>query len=199
MSRTANNGSNVRAELLDAAIDLLRSKGTTGATARAICSRVGVGPPALYHHYGNLERLHHAAVAAAFEQVVACYEPAARAGGPLRSLRTSWSMLMRFTRENPKMFGLVNQQVVQGKMPAGTRRAFHQLVSDLTELSTTEELRYDPLTMAKILWSGGMGAAGFIAGESLAGRDEPALAEAMLETLLASLVTGKTMPSGMDG
>lgn len=178
---------NVRDELLLAAIELLRREGVSGATARAICNQVGVAPPALYHHYGSLDRLHQAAVDAAFERVAACYEPARAAGGPLRSIHNSWRMLMQFARENPQMYGLISQRIVQGEMPPLACTAFEQMVADLAELAAECTLRHDPVTAAKLLWAGGLGAATFIAGEAMGGGEDPSLGEVMLEALLATL------------
>ena len=178
---------NVRDRLLLAAIDLLRNEGISGATARAICNQVGVAPPALYHHYGSLDSLHSAAVNAAFERVAACYEPARAAGGPLRSIQNSWRMLMQFARENPQMYGLISQRIVQGEMPPLARTAFDQMVADLADLANQRPLRHDPVTAAKLLWAGGLGAATFIAGEAMGGVDDPGLGEVMLDALLASL------------
>lgn len=179
---------NVRDELLSAAIELLRTDGAAGATARAICNQVGVGPPALYHHYGSLDRLHHAAVDAAFEKVVACYESAETAGGPLPSIRNSWRMLMQFARENPQMYGLINQQIIQGKMPPLAQNAFDQMVADLARLAQQQPLRHDPATAAKMLWAGGLGAATFIASAALGGEMDLSLGDVMLEALLDALL-----------
>src|SRR5690606_6737923 len=186
---------NVRDELLSAAIELLRTDGAAGATARAICNQVGVGPPALYHHYGSLDRLHHAAVDVAFEKVVACYSSAEQAGGPLHSIRNSWHMLMQFARENPQMYGLINQQIIQGKMPPLAQNAFDQMVADLALLAQQQPLRHNPATAAKMLWAGGLGAATFIASAALGGEmglsisDQVnlSLGDVMLEALLDSL------------
>ena len=178
---------NVRDELLSAAIDLLQSDGAAGATARAICNQVGVGPPALYHHYGSLDRLHHAAVDAAFDKVVACYSSAEEAGGPLQSIRNSWGMLMQFARDNPQMYGLINQQIIRGKMPPLAQNAFNQMVADLTLLAQQQPLRHDPATAAKMLWAGGLGAATFIASAALGGERDLSLGEVILQALLDSL------------
>lgn len=153
----------VREALLDAALALLRLGGPSGATARAICDRVGVGAPALYHYFGSLERLHHAAVDLAFEQVAACYAPVGEDGDPYASMCRSWELLMAFARENPHLYGLINQQLVKGEMPPLARRAFDQLVADLALLNANRPLRKTPEQAAAILWAGGLGAADYVA------------------------------------
>ena len=81
----------------------------------------------------------------------------------------------------------VSQRIVQGEMPPLARTALDQMVADLAELANQRPLRHDPVTAAKLLWAGGLGAATFIAGEAMGGVDDPGLGEVMLDALLASL------------
>ena len=51
-----------RDRILQAAGEFFSQKGTANTSIREICSRAGVGPPALYYHFGSKDNL--------FQQVV---------------------------------------------------------------------------------------------------------------------------------
>jgi len=94
---------------------------------------------------------------------------------------------MQFARDNPQMYGLINQQIIRGKMPPLAQNAFNQMVADLTLLAQQQPLRHDPATAAKMLWAGGLGAATFIASAALGGERDLSLGEVILQALLDSL------------
>ena len=77
----------VKQELLQAAKTLLSMQGREGATMRAICAEVGVTPPTLYHHFGDLQGLHKAAIDETYLQVAAAYHEGTEEKGPLKGIR----------------------------------------------------------------------------------------------------------------
>lgn len=178
--------SNARQALLDCAIRLLAAGGQQEATARAICSEVGVKAPALYHHYGDLNGLYQAAIDSAFEQVVTCYPLVA--DGPLEKVRESWLLFMRFATEQPRLALIVVQQTINGETPSMVLRAFRSLVGDLGELAMQGRLTTSPERAAQLLWSAALGAAALAARATEDERLDASVSASMLELLLAGLV-----------
>jgi AcrR family transcriptional regulator len=181
--------STVKDELLDAAIELLQEAGPQGATARAICDLVGVKQPSLYHHYGQLEKLHQEAVTAVFQRVAHLYSPASPLQTPEQSIRHSWQMFIHFCHQNPLLFSFINEQLVKGKLPDFVGLAFQQLVDDLIQLGQGQPLALPPFQAAELLWAGANGAATLAAAAHNRGEVDLELADVLLDALLAYLMT----------
>lgn len=181
--------STVKIDLLNAAIELLKENGPAAATARAICDKVGVKQPALYHYYGHLDALHQAAVEAVFEQFVALYEPANKAGSPVKSIRNSWEQLCRFAYENPKLYKILNVEIIDGWLPPSVEEAFNQMVADLQTLHDVNRLTLEPMKAAQLLWAAGNGAATLMASARFHSDIDTSVPTAMLDGLLKVLVT----------
>lgn len=177
----------VKEALLESAVRLLAAHGRIGATTRAICAEVGVGAPTLYHHYGDLNGLHQAAIRQAFTAVSACYRPRAAGGDPLQSVRDSWNMLMKFAQDHPRMCRLVIQQTINREMEPGISSIFDNIVSDLTELHQEGKMAIAPATAAYMFWAGAIGAAALLAHGGQGMPVDDSVAQVMLEALLAAL------------
>jgi AcrR family transcriptional regulator len=178
---------NVKEALLESALRLLAAHGRDGATTRAICAEVGVGAPTLYHHWGDLNSLHQAAIRQAFTAISACYRPRAQGSDPLQSVRDSWSMLMKFAQEHPRMCRLVIQQTINREMEPGVSTIFDSIVSDLNELYQEGKMAMAPATAAYMFWAGAIGAAALLAHGEQGKPVDDSVAQVMLEALLAAL------------
>ena len=177
----------VKDALLESAMRLLAAHGRVGATTRAICAEVGVGAPTLYHHYGDLNGLHQAAIRQAFTAVSGCYRPRAEGSDPLQSVRDSWNMLMKFAQEHPRMCRLVIQQTINREMEPGVSSIFDNIVSDLNELYQEGKMVIAPATAAYMFWAGAIGAAALLAHGEQGKPVDDSVAQVMLEALLAAL------------
>ena len=177
----------VKDALLESAMRLLAAHGRDGATTRAICAEVGVGAPTLYHHYGDLNGLHQAAIQQAFTAVSACYRPRAEGSDPLQSVRDSWSMLMKFAQEHPRMCRLVIQQTINRETQPGVSTIYDSIVSDLNELYQEGTMVMAPATAAYMFWAGAIGAAALLAHGEQGKPVDDSVAQVMLEALLAAL------------
>ncbi|MDP2005325.1 MAG: TetR/AcrR family transcriptional regulator [Rubrivivax sp.] len=191
----------VKQALLDSAVRLLGAQGPSGATARAVCAEVGVGAPALYHHYGDLPSLHRAAVNAAFDRVAVCYRPRSARRDALQSVRDSWALFMQFAAEQPTLCRLVVQQVASGDAPPSVVAAYTRMVADLGELRAQGRLARPPADAAQMLWAAALGAAVLVACAAQDDRLDPNLNLPVLEALLAALLTdpvqaGTRRPAG---
>lgn len=172
----------VRLRLLKAATRLLSEAGVEGATARAICAMVGVKAPTLYHYFGDLSRLHAAAVNAAFLTVAAEYRRESRSGGPLNGVRQAWLIFMQFARREPRITRLLIARVLNGQTPPAVQLTLRQVQGDLEKLDAQGKLAAPAAKAIRILWTAAIGAA------SLATtRDDPENAEALLDAVLSAL------------
>lgn len=198
MSRLKQTGSGrpietagrVKQDLLDVAIRLLSTVGREGATARAICDEARVGAPAMYHHYGDLNGLHQAAVNETFRKVAARYQRSARTKGPLQGIRDAWAVLMNFAHEQPRMCRIVIQKILAGEPPQAVAGTLQNVAKDLAKLEVQGALRCSPEFAAQLLWTGALGAACFTSierGDDLLKDRE--IQQAMLDALLNSVVT----------
>ena len=167
---------------MQATIELLKTAGPAGATARAICAEVGVKQPALYYHYGQLDNLHNQAVSAVFQQMADYYPPSGSTASAFDSIRSSWQLFTRFSLENPSLFSFVNGQIVKGELPESVSLAFANLVKDLELAASIKTLRMSAFDAAQMLWAGANGAATLAAASRV-----NEVAEQMLEALLAYL------------
>lgn len=191
----------VKEALLESAVRLLATHGREGATTRAICAEVGVGAPTLYHHYGDLNGLHQAAIRHAFTTISACYRPRAQGSDPLQSVRDSWNMLMKFALEHPRMCRLVIQQTINREMEPGVSSIYDNIVSDLNELYQAGQMVMAPTTAAYMFWAGAIGAAALLAHGEQGKPVDDSVAQVMLEALLAALFTHPAieLPAGARG
>lgn len=148
----------VRQRLLMATRILLSTDGTKAATARAICARAGVQAPSLYHHFGDLQRLHMAAVNASFLEIMAGYRRHSRAVGTPAAIAGAWQGLLLFAKREPQMARLLVQSVVEGRTPAALDLTIRRLTADLTRMEQAGELRVSGEAAAKMLWTASVGA-----------------------------------------
>lgn len=172
----------VRQRLLKSAARLLSEAGLEGATARAICADVGVTAPTLYHYFGDLGRLHAAAVNAAFLTVAAEYRREARSGGALNGVRQAWSIFMTFARSEPRMARLLISRVLDGGNLPAVRLTLRQLQGDLDKLDAAGQLAVPPRRAVRMLWTASVGAAAFATID-----EEEATADLLLDAVLAAI------------
>lgn len=178
----------VKQELLLAAMHLLSSKGRRGATMRAICSEVGVTPPTLYHHFGDLEGLHKAAIDESYMQVAAAYHEGADEQGPLKGIRDGWATFLQFAYSEPNMCRIVIQQIMLGEPPRLVADTLRGLADDLLQFHSKGLLKYPPRQTAELLWISALGALTYaVSREGAGGQEDLLLQKATLDIALEAL------------
>lgn len=191
-NRADAGSGNIKQELLLATIRLLNEKGREGATMRAICAEVGVTPPTLYHHYGDLQGLHQAAIDQTYLSIAKVYQDSAEKEGALKGMRVSWGTLLEFARSEPNMCRIVLQQVAEGSTPDVVTQSLQAIAADLSHFHRQGLLKYSPEDCAQLLWMTGLGALTYIVSK----RDEAELQELglpfeSLEFTLQAIFGGK--------
>jgi AcrR family transcriptional regulator len=99
-----------RRAILDAAGELLASGGEAGLSIREVCSRAGVTPPTVYHHFGDKAALVDRVVEECFtefDQAAAKRTPPA---DPVEALRWAADGYLRYGVERPTHYRLMFQQ-----------------------------------------------------------------------------------------
>ncbi|MOA05248.1 Bacterial regulatory protein, tetR family [compost metagenome] len=167
---------------------LLSSKGRDGATMRAICAEVGVTPPTLYHHYGDLHGLHKAAIDETYMQVAKAYHGGTEEKGPLKGIRDGWATFLHFAYTEPNMCRIVIQQIMAGEPPSMVSDTLRGLADDLVQFDGKGILRYPPTETAQLLWMGALGALTYaVSREGAATAQDLNLQANMLDIIVTAL------------
>jgi AcrR family transcriptional regulator len=117
-----------RERILAAAAELLTEAHGEPVSTRAICTRADVGPPTLYHHFGDKDGLFEAVVAQRFAEHLTEARAVPGSGDPVADLRRGWEFQLDFGRKNPEFYVLMYAQ------PGQTRRAAKDAHADLVAL-----------------------------------------------------------------
>jgi len=194
--KSSDNEGQVKRDLLKSAVRLLSADGRKGATARAICAEVGVGAPAMYHHYGDLAGLHKAAIDETFRKVAATYRQSTKTTGPLQGIRDSWALFMHIAHEEPRICRIVIEHILAGEIPRAIESNLRYIAKDLANLKAQGTLRYSPEFAAQLLWVAAIGSICVTATERKDGdAASPAIQESMVDVILNSLFTKPVVPA----
>lgn len=131
-----------RAEILQAATDVLESEGPDGLTMQAVAARVGVRAPSLYKHVPGRDALVRLVAEAAATDLGAALDGAAPPGTPAADgLVAAAHALRRFARARPAAFRLVFSAGSEAARPDPevTRRAAATVVRLAGELAGPDD------------------------------------------------------------
>lgn len=127
---TAERKSDTRQELLEAAASLISDAPGQSVPLRAICDRVGVKLPTLYHFFGSKEGLLEAVIEYGFDQYLQLKHSTESTGDPIEDIRHGWDAHVQFGLDNAGFYALMYGQVTPHRRPAaaaGPRTALLQL------------------------------------------------------------------------
>ncbi len=153
-------GERLRAALMEATVELLLERGSSDQLSiRAVTSRAGVSPTALYLHFADKQELLRAVCDEAFEELIAFLEQAAaEADGDARAqLEAMGLAYLKFARHRPALYRVLF--ATPGRFGGGERppeqdpgkRALEALVEVTTRAVPDDP---DPLGVALQLWTG---------------------------------------------
>ncbi len=110
------SGDQLRAEILQAARDLLAATGSAEEVSiRAVSEVVGVSAPSIYRHFADKDALIDAVVAEVFGDFDDVMQAAAAdADNPIDRLRLQGMAYVRFAREHPEQYRLATTQSTGG-------------------------------------------------------------------------------------
>jgi AcrR family transcriptional regulator len=99
-----------RRAILDAAGELLASGGEAGLSIREVCSRAGVTPPTVYHHFGDKAALVDRVVEECFTEFDRAAAKRTPPADPVEALRWAADGYLRYGVEHPTHYRLMFQQ-----------------------------------------------------------------------------------------
>ncbi|MBM7365760.1 TetR/AcrR family transcriptional regulator [Gordonia hydrophobica] len=120
-----------RERLLEAAAELIAASPGEEISLRAVCERVGVRMPTLYHFFGSKEGLLDAVVEHGFELYLSAKAAHESSGDPIQDLRDGWDAHVAFGLANPGFYTLMYGQVRPGDVRPALARPT-QMLRELT-------------------------------------------------------------------
>ena len=130
---TLETKADTRTRLLQAAADLVAHAPGEEISLRAVCDRVGVKMPTLYHFFGSKQGLIDALVEWGFELYMAEKLAGESSGDPIQDLRDGWDVHVAFGLVYPGLYTLMYGTVRPGYAPAehaGPSDALRRLTAD---------------------------------------------------------------------
>jgi AcrR family transcriptional regulator len=184
-----------RAAIVDAAASLLRESGPGAVTTRGVADRAGVQAPTIYRLFGDKDGLLEAVaehVMAEFVADKAAGVAAAAAADvdPLDDLRTSWRKQIEFGLANPAVFRLLSDPERVSGSPAA-RMGRQILQARVHRLAAAGRLRVPEAHAVDLIQAAGIGTIQTLLATPRERRD-PALGDAMMDAVLARILTDAT-------
>ncbi|GAA4753923.1 TetR/AcrR family transcriptional regulator [Gordonia alkaliphila] len=116
-----------RERLLEAAVELTAELPGSEISLRAVCDRVGVRMPTLYHYFGNKDGLLDAVAEYGFNLYLSAKANRESSGDPIQDLRDGWDAHVAFGLANPGLYTLMYGQVRPGDARPATSRPTQML------------------------------------------------------------------------
>jgi AcrR family transcriptional regulator len=192
MTEAIGGVTDTRTRIVDVAARLLREHGPSAVTTRRVAEAAGVQAPAIYRLFGDKDGLLEAVaehVMSGYVTSKAAVVQAAQAGDvdPLDDLRTGWDTQISFGLANPSLFRLLSDpDRVRGSAAARAGRAILQ--GRIRRVAAAGRLRVSEQRAADLVQAAGIGTIQTLLATPADDRD-PDLAEAMLEAVLAQILT----------
>jgi AcrR family transcriptional regulator len=188
-----------RARIVDVAAQLLRDEGPGAVTTRGVAALAGVQAPAIYRLFGDKDGLLEAVaehVMSTFVSAKSAYVSAATDAGvdPLDDLRDGWNSQIAFGVANPALFRLLGDPA-RVRLSEAAQSGRRVLEARVRRVAASGRLRVSEERAVGMIQAAGTGAIQMI----LATRPEqqdPGLAEAMYEAVLARILTPAPEPDG---
>lgn len=161
-------GAELRGEVLQAAMDLLRDSGDVDAVSvRAVAQRVGVSVPSIYRHFADKSALIDAVCEQVFEALHLRMRAAAQgAVDPFEALRAQGNAYVHFALENAEHYRIVMMTEHGGAEQDADRiiagGAFGYLVESVRECQAAGVYSGDPVEVAMGLWAAAHGVAALL-------------------------------------
>jgi AcrR family transcriptional regulator len=120
-----------KAEILDAAWDIVRAEGLAALSLRDMAKRVGMQAPSLYQYYDSKNAIYDAMFAEGNRQLLARYTKLRETDDPIRDLRVGARLFVEFCAEDAARYQLLFQRTIPGFEPSPESYAVALEVFDL--------------------------------------------------------------------
>ena len=186
------NRSQTRANIIEAAAELLHEDGPAALTTRGVAQRAGVQAPTIYRLFGDKDGLLEAVAEHVMETYVtakaAVVDAAAQAGvDPMQDLRDGWHSQIEFGLGNPTLFRLLSDpDRVRGSVAAESGRRV--LEARVHRVAETGRLRVSEQRAVGLIQAAGIGAIQTLLAMPEEVRDA-GLADEIFEAILRQMLT----------
>lgn len=148
----------LRERIVRAAAELLASGGRGAVTTRAVASRVGVSPPAIYRLFGEKDGLLSAVGEYGYARFIAAKSPLRPTDDPVDDLRSAWSLAVEFGLSNPSLFLLIYGEPGSAAMADAVRGGAQRMHARIRRVAAAGRLRVEESLAADILQATARGA-----------------------------------------
>jgi AcrR family transcriptional regulator len=116
--RRAERREATRAEILEAAWELMREHGVAGLSLRDLGQKVGMRAQSLYSYFDSKDAIYDALFAHGFREHLERRREIARTGDPRADFRVACRMYVDFCLEDPARYQLLFQRTIPGFEPS---------------------------------------------------------------------------------
>lgn len=181
---TPTRKGDTREALLTAAAELISATPGQDVPLRAICDRVGVKLPTLYHFFGNKQGLLDAVIDYGFDRYLSVKRDHEPSGDPVADIRDGWDAHVEFGLANPGFYALMYGQVCPGVRPQAQQQP-HEILLGLTRTAAEQDrLTVSPQRAADHILAANVGVTLFLI---TASEPDLALSAAVREATLAAI------------
>jgi AcrR family transcriptional regulator len=149
--------SDMRANLVEVAAQLLHDHGPAAVTTRAVAQAAGLQPPAIYRVFGDKDGLLDAVAEHVFAAYVAEKALVADNGDPIEDLRAGWDTHVGFGLANAALFGLLTDPGRGTRSPAAAA-GLEVLRARVRRVAATGRLRVAEERAVDLIHAAGTGA-----------------------------------------
>lgn len=140
-----------KAEILDAAWELVRAEGLAALSLRDLATRVGMRPPSLYSYFDSKHAIYDAMFLQGNRELLARYEAMPEGDDPVEDLREGARLFVQFGVEDPARAQLLFMRTIPGFEPSA---ATYDVAKRIVELGKDRMARAGIDSRDFDLWTG---------------------------------------------
>ena len=116
--RSAARREATKAEILDAAWEIVRAEGLAALSLRDLARKVGMRAPSLYQYFDSKHAIYDAMFAQGNRELLERYGRLGPSGDAVRDLRAGARLFVEFSAEDPARYQLLFQRTIPGFEPS---------------------------------------------------------------------------------
>lgn len=197
MAETRTDGASrleTRARIVECAARLLRERGASAVTVRAVAQAAGMQAPTIYRFFEDKDALLDAVAEHVFATYVAGKSLAEESDDPVADLRAGWDTHIGFGLANAQLMGLLTDPARETPSPA-VAAGLEVLATRVHRVAAIGRLRVPEKRAVELIHAAGTGTVLALLSTPPEQRD-PGLADAMYEAVMRSVLTdGPALPA----
>ena len=183
---------NVKARILDAAIEMLTAGGPEAVTTRAVAEAAGIQAPTIYRIFGDKQGLLEALAEHGFRRHLAG-KPTPSSSDPVENLRQGWEVHVAFGLDNPALYALMYGAPQPGNRSPAALAAEQLLQSRIHEIALAGRLQVSERRAAEMVRAAACGVIFTLLGQPGSERDL-SLSSSTREAVLQAITQSQSPP-----